>query len=167
MNKHLFLTGFMGAGKTTVGQLLADEMNLSFVDLDQKISEVAGKSISEIFSDNGESFFRDLESRCLRALAAVQPAIVSTGGGIITRLENRDFMQAHGDVVYLAAEWSSLVQRIGDSTDRPLARDEDDWSSTRALWLARCPLYEQADITIKTDHRSLSEIISEIKSYAE
>lgn len=167
MKKHLFLTGFMGAGKTSVGRPLANAMHLPFLDLDQIIVETSGRQIPEIFKTDGEAFFRDLETDCLLQLTAADPAVISTGGGIIGRSENRNFMHANGTVVYLSAEWETLRQRIGDPASRPLARSDDGWMTTQRLWLERCPLYEQADLIIKTDNRTIPEIISEIIRYAE
>ena len=167
MNKHLFLTGFMGVGKTTVGQTIASDLSVPFVDLDLRVVEVAGKSISHIFSCDGESVFRDLESAALFELSDSPPSVVSTGGGIIGRHQNRSFMHDHGLVIYLSAGWETLKQRIGDTDGRPLAQSENDWSTTRDLWLERCPLYAEADVIINTDHRSITEISREIKFHAE
>jgi shikimate kinase len=166
MNRHFFLTGFMGVGKTTVGQTIAAELGVPFVDLDLRVVEVAGKSISQIFSCDGESVFRDLESAALIELLDSPPSIVSTGGGIIGRQENRSFMHNHGIVIYLSAEWETLKHRIGDTTGRPLAQSGNDWSATKELWLDRCPLYAEADIIVKTDQLTITQIITEIKSHA-
>ncbi len=156
----------MGAGKSSVGSVLAGELGVPFVDLDLQISEQAGKSIPLIFSEEGELVFRDLESFCLRSLSDKSSSVVSTGGGIIGRIENRTFMQKHGFVVYLSAEWETLKQRIGDTGGRPLAQPDDDWTSTRQLYRDRCPLYKEADLIISTDHRSILDIVNEISRYA-
>ena len=76
-------------------------------------------------------------------------------------------MHDRGLIIYLSAEWETLKQRIGDTDGRPLAQSENDWSTTRDLWLERCPLYAEADVIIKTDHRSITEISREIKFHAE
>lgn len=156
----------MGAGKSSVGLVLAGELGIPFVDLDLQISKLAGKSIPLIFTEEGELTFRDLETACLRSLSNTTPSVVSTGGGIIGRLENRTFMQNHGFVVYLAAEWKTLKQRIGDTGGRPLAQSVDDWTATRQLYLDRCPLYQEADLIVSTDHRSILDIVNEISRYA-
>jgi shikimate kinase len=163
MGKHLFLIGFMGAGKTSVAQAMAADLGAPVVDLDQNIVELAGKSIEQIFHDDGETVFRDYESQALRSLKDSLPSIVSTGGGIVGRSENRSFMHDHGTAVYLSAEWETLKQRIGDTAGRPLAQSNNDWSATKDLWLERCPLYAEADLIVKTDHRTIAEIICEIK----
>lgn len=167
MNKHLFLTGFMGVGKTTVGQALAAQLHVSFVDLDHLIAETAGKSIPEIFADEGESEFRALETACLYTMTELKPAVVSTGGGIVGRDDNRVFMQKNGRVVFLSAEWETVKQRIGDTTGRPLADSDQDWQATRDLFDQRQPLYVQADLVIQTDHRTIQDIVHEIMPYAE
>jgi shikimate kinase len=166
MHKHLFLVGFMGAGKSTVGQSIATELAVPFVDLDLQVALDAGKSITKIFSDDGESVFRGFESAALHTMLGSTPSVISTGGGLIARSENRAFMHNHGTVVYLSAEWETLKHRIGDTTGRPLAQSGNDWSATKDLWLDRCPLYEEADIIVKTDQLTITQIITEIKSHA-
>jgi len=156
----------MGAGKSSVGSVLAGRLGVSFVDLDLQISKQAGKSIPQIFSEEGELTFRNLESASLRSLSDKAPSVVSTGGGVIGRLENRTFMQSHGFVVYLSAEWETLKRRIGDTGGRPLAQSVDDWTATRQLYLDRCPLYKKADLIVSTDHRSILDIVNEISRYA-
>ena len=163
MNKHLFLTGFMGAGKTTIGQSLAYALKLQFVDLDCLIVETVGKNIKTIFSEDGEDVFRDIETSCLCSLVDLMPSVVSTGGGVIGREENIKFMHDNGTIFYLSAEWPTLVERLAGSTDRPLANSENGLSTTKELFIKRCPLYGQADITITTDEKTVQEIVDEIK----
>ena len=167
MNRHLFLTGFMGAGKTTVGQALADNLDMLYVDLDALIVESVGKSIKSIFSEDGESAFRDVETSCLKSLSGTASAVVATGGGIVGRLENLKFMQNNGTTIYLSAEWNTLKQRLEGTTDRPLIDKDNNWVATKELFLGRCPLYEQADLVIKTDQRTVQEIVDEIRKYAQ
>lgn len=163
MNQHIFLTGFMGAGKTTIGQSLATALNLQFIDLDCLIVETTGKSIQSIFSEDGEVVFRNIETSCLFSLADLKPRIVSTGGGVIGRNENVKFMRDNGIIIYLSAQWPTLKQRLAGNTDRPLASSENDWSGTQELFFKRCPLYGQSDITITTDEKTVQEIVDEIK----
>ena len=153
----------MGAGKTTIGQSLAYVLNLQFVDLDSLIEETVGKSIKAIFSEDGENCFRDIETSCLCSLVDLKPSVVSTGGGVIGRDENTKFMHDKGTTIYLSAEWPTLKQRLAGNTDRPLASCENDWSATKELFIKRCPLYGQADITIMTDDKTVQEIVNEIK----
>jgi len=156
----------MGAGKTSVGLTLAAELDLPYVDLDQKIVALAGKSIPEIFHEEGEAVFRDLESSTLFDLSGSPPSVVATGGGIIGRSENRAFMSDHGTVFYLFAQWETLKQRIGATAGRPLAQADHDWRATRELLSARSQWYEQADYIIVTDHRTVADIVTEIRSHA-
>ena len=157
----------MGAGKTTIGQALADNLDMPYVDLDSLIIMTVGKSIKTIFSEDGESAFRDVETSCLRSLSNAAPTVVSTGGGIVGRQENRAFMQDIGTTVYLAAEWATLKQRLEGTTDRPLVGKDNNWAVTKELFLGRCPLYELADLVIRTDQRTVQEIVDEIKQYAQ
>jgi len=159
---RLFLTGFMGAGKSTVGQQLAERLGCHFVDLDKLIEERAGKTITEIFADDGESHFRQLESEALFSLPVDRPGVYSTGGGIVTSPQNREFMQAAGRIVYLRAEWKTLQERLSGSTDRPLASPEKDWSTIRDLLESRIVNYEVADMIVDTDGKSVDWIVSYI-----
>ena len=155
----------MGAGKSTVGLAVAHALSLPLIDLDALIVEVAGKSIKSIFYDDGESTFRDYESSCLGRLSSRPPSVIATGGGIIGRNENRTFMRDNGTTVYLAAEWATLQQRLEGTTDRPLAGLCADMAKTRELFLDRCPLYEQADLVIQTDQKTVQEIVDDIRNY--
>ncbi len=157
----------MGAGKSTVGLAVAHALSLPLVDLDALIVEVAGKSIKSIFYDEGESSFRDYESNCLSSLSNIAPSVIATGGGIIGRNENRTFMRDSGTTVYLAAEWATLQQRLEGTNDRPLAGSGVDMATTRALFLDRCPLYEQADLVIQTDQKTVQEIVDDIRNYTQ
>lgn len=164
MQRYLFLTGFMAVGKTTIGRALATDLCIPFIDLDELIVKTVGKSISDIFSENGESAFRALETSCLNSLDCTVPGVVSTGGGIIGSRENRSFMKKSGTVIYLSAEWELLEQRLAGTDDRPLAHSAGNWSETKQLFFNRIPLYEQADIIVKADQKSVQEIVDEIKN---
>jgi shikimate kinase len=166
MKNHLFLTGFMGAGKSSVGQAVAEDLDIPFVDVDLHVVEYAGKNISQIFKSEGEAEFRRMESLALFALSGSLPAVVATGGGIVENVKNRKFMHENGVVIYLSAVWETLKARIGDPSGRPLALADDNWSSTKLLWQKRCPLYEEADVIIKTDGKTINNIVNEIKYYA-
>ena len=112
MNKSILLTGFMGAGKSTVGRLLADQLNCEFSDLDTVIVEKEGRAISDIFAADGEGYFRDVESEVLRTLDLSVPAVIATGGGIVLRDMNRSIMRDKGVIVYLRASWPVTKSRL-------------------------------------------------------
>lgn len=113
MNKrNIFLTGFMGAGKSTIGRRLARRLGYRFADLDELIAAREGRSIAEIFAAQGEAYFRDCEAAVLAEQTTADQVVFATGGGIVGRAENRAMMRQLGSVVYLRAAWSTLEQRL-------------------------------------------------------
>lgn len=153
---NIFLVGFMGAGKTTIGRLLAVKAGWQFVDLDDEIVQRSGQAIAQIFAEQGEESFRALETTQLQQLGNTVSVVVSTGGGIIGRPENWRLMKQKGCVVYLHASWQTLVARLVDTTQRPLAAQGAN-ETLYALWQKRLPLYQNADVTIETDHLSAEQ----------
>ena len=154
---HLILVGFMGAGKTTVGRVLAALTGREFVDLDHWIEERAKTSIKNIFAVKGEEYFRTLESEALEAMTQRTHCVVATGGGIVGRARNWDVMRRLGTVVYLENDWETIVSRIGDCPDRPLVTGKD-LENVRALFAQRQPLYEQADLRVAVKNQEPSEV---------
>lgn len=144
---RIFLTGFMGAGKSTVGRLLARELELRFVDLDDAVEAAAGRTVKEIFADPGEAEFRRLEHEVLRRVCDRPGVVVATGGGTVTVPANRELLRTAGCTVWLHPAFATLVGRIGvaGKADRPLFRDE---TQALALYRSRLPAYEAADFTV-------------------
>jgi len=136
---RIYLTGFMGAGKTTVGRMLAQALQYDFYDLDQEIERDAGKQIPEIFHSGGEPGFRSIESAKLRALFP-DNAVIATGGGCF--IENSDWMIDNGIVIYLKVPFDLLVRRIGADPNRPL------WKNAATLFQQREASYCKAQITV-------------------
>ena len=122
---NLILIGFMGAGKTTVGKLLAREKGLQFVDTDDRIVAEQKQSIPDIFSKYGESFFRDLETDLLRRMKEdTRHSVISVGGGMPVREENRKLLRALGCVIYLTAEKETILGRVKSDGSRPMLSRE-------------------------------------------
>jgi shikimate kinase len=138
----LFLVGLMGAGKTTLGKMLAESLSVPFVDTDEEIVVRCGADIPWIFDVEGESGFRERETAVLRDYISVD-AIVSTGGGIVTMPENRDLLKQSGRVVYLRVEPERLFARIGKDKRRPLLQTADPLSALKGLFDVRDPLYRE------------------------
>ncbi|HET9480708.1 MAG TPA: shikimate kinase [Candidatus Polarisedimenticolia bacterium] len=158
---RIFLVGFMGSGKTSVGRLLARELGFRFVDLDQQIELKRGLAIHEIFEREGEPEFRRLEALALRETGAMHDIVVATGGGTLSRWENRDFIQRHGISVWLDAPLSTMLERCRDGDRRPLLSTPERMS---ALLEERLGSYRSADLHILTAEREPGEVARQIAS---
>ncbi|PFJ12606.1 shikimate kinase [Bacillus cereus] len=159
--KSIYITGYMGAGKTTIGKALSEELHMDVVDTDQKIEETQEKAIRHIFAEEGEMVFRDYESEMLRSLP-IYNVIITTGGGIIERAENRKWMKENGTVVYLYCDPYVIAERLHEDTTRPLFQKEDiDTFVTK--FESRRAYYEEADIHIDTTNKSVEQIMNELK----
>ncbi|WP_233258606.1 shikimate kinase [[Phormidium] sp. ETS-05] len=145
---NLYLVGIMGAGKSTVGRILARELGYRFFDTDNLIAQIAGKSITEIFAEAGEDGFRELETKVLSQLCAYKNLVVATGGGMVLRRENWSYLH-HGIVVWLDVPLDVLQTRLQGDATRPLLQDPDPWGKLRSLLDQRLHLYAQADVKIK------------------
>ncbi|UQS83954.1 shikimate kinase [Bombilactobacillus thymidiniphilus] len=158
----IILDGFMGSGKTTIGQLLATELQLSFWDLDHLISATAQKSISAIFQDSGEKYFRSLETKALKEVLP-KNGVLALGGGTSSLQENRQLLQKDSaSVILLEAQNTTLWQRINATATRPLAKSQ---AQITALKRQRQAYYEQmADLIITTDHCFPKQVVQQIKN---
>lgn len=142
----------MGSGKTTIGQQVADRLGRPFHDTDQMIEDMAGMPITNIFEQEGEPGFRWREAEALRIAARDGEAVIATGGGVLTQPENRLFLKSSGTVVWLRASVETLLDRIGQTRDRPLLRGVDRRTALEKLLEERTTAYaEVADFTIDTD----------------
>jgi len=141
---NIVLIGFMGCGKTSVGRLVAQRLGFQFVDTDALIVERAGLPIAEIFSRQGEAAFRNMETAALRSLGILQRSVVSTGGGIVLREENRALLRDLGFVAWLTASEEILFERVSRTKKRPLLHTADPRTTFHELLEQRRPLYEGA-----------------------
>ena len=152
MHMRIFLIGFMGSGKTHWGKRWASLAGWDFFDLDEIIEQRAGKTISEIFEQDGETPFREIESRELRRLEAVKKGIISCGGGTPCFHDNMDWMNAHGTTVYLSSGPKKLFDNImKDSTARPLMKGVNEAEIlyfVESKLKERLPFYEKAGLTL-------------------
>lgn len=159
---NIALIGFMGAGKTSVGRLVADQLHFSYVDTDEMIQSATGRSISEIFAANGEAAFRALEENVCRELAGKTQTVISAGGGLPVAPQNMASLKTHALVVCLWASPAKIWERVKNQTHRPLLHDPDPQNKIRELLAARRPFYKQADILLNTDCRSLREVAQQV-----
>ena len=162
---NIFLIGFMGAGKSTIAGELKDKLEMDRVEMDQMIVEKQGMSISEIFDEYGEAYFRNLESNTLIELQKRKQTIVSCGGGVVMREENTDHMKKNGRVVLLTAKPETIYERVKDSDERPILNNNMNVEFISGLMDKRKDRYEAvADITVDTDGKNVTQICEEIIS---
>lgn len=164
MRDCIFLIGFMGTGKTAVGQVLAAEIGYALRDLDDVIVAREGRTIPEIFAAEGEAYFRQVEGEVLAELAERPQTVITTGGGAVLAAANRERMAARGVTVCLQATVDEIVRRVGDDPNRPLLRSEQDGLRERVerLLHERDGLYDFADLHVDTTGKDVSGITAEI-----
>ena len=161
--ENLFLVGFMGSGKSTVGQQLANELGKEFVDCDRVLEDRTGVNIPYIFDIEGEEGFRRREAAVLRELAARRGIVLATGGGVVGCSENRSVLAANGFVVYLHAPADLLFQRTARDRNRPMLHAADPRARIDELLAVREPLYRAvADLVVETGRRGSRRVVQEI-----
>ncbi len=159
MKKHIYFTGFMGAGKSRVGRTLAAHWNWPYFDTDKVIEQETGFSVMELFELQGEPAFRRLETETIRRLSAeAYPSIISLGGGAAMSAENRKIIQETGIVIYIKSAPEHILQRVSHTDKRPLLKVDRDkpfrdalLEKIKILLKEREPTYEQADIVVERD----------------
>ena len=160
----IFLVGLMGAGKTSVGRLLAKRFGKTFYDCDQEIERRTGVKIPVIFEIEGEAGFRAREAAVLKELTGLNDIVLATGGGAVLRAENRQVLMNNGTVVYLRASLDDLWQRTRHDRNRPLLRTPDPRAKLEALFAERDPLYrEVATIIMDTGNQSLCNLATRLE----
>ena len=177
--ERIYLTGFMGSGKSTIGPILANTIGYDFMDIDRTIELTVGKSVSEIFREDGEKHFRSLE-RALIAQVCMKPrTVISLGGGTLADPESFRNISSTGIVVYLKVTPDQVFKRLHHRNDRPILADvkgdrlsdEELRARIQSLYLAREPFYNRADITILTDEKkvgiTVDQIVKILSSYIE
>lgn len=162
---NIFLIGFMGAGKSTIAGELKEKLEMERVEMDQMIVEKQGMSISEIFDEYGEAYFRNLESNTLIELQKRKQTIVSCGGGVVMRPENTDHMKKNGRIVLLTAKPETIYERVKDSNERPILNNNMNVEFISELMEKRREKYEAAaDVVVVTDGKNATQICEEIIS---
>ncbi len=159
--KNIVLCGFMGSGKSTIGNLLSKKMGMAFIDLDAYIEKKENKSVSQIFADSGEEYFRQLEKNAVKELAYKKSVILATGGGTLTFRENVDILKnADNKIILLDLPVEVVEQRLQGDTKRPLLNRPDKEKVMRELYEKRLPLYRSAaDIVVNAANSPLQVCI--------
>jgi shikimate kinase len=162
MNKNIYLMGFMGTGKTTVGKALAKTLEKTFIDLDDEIELYEGMTINEIFEKKGESYFREIETKVLKDVASQKNLVVSTGGGSIVTHGNLEIVKKSGVLITLMASPEEILKRVSVNNDRPLLNVDEPLDAIKRLLFERAPFYIKADHIIETTNKSINEVVQEI-----
>jgi shikimate kinase len=161
---NVALVGFMGTGKSTVGNVLASMLHLRFVDTDVLIEQRAGKRITEIFANDGEARFREYEGQVVRELEEMRGCVISTGGGLVVNPANMESLKKHALVVCLWASPESIHSRVGHQAHRPLLQGapEERLEKIKDLLAVREPFYRQADVLLNCEQRSPREVAQHV-----
>jgi shikimate kinase len=159
---NIALIGFMGTGKTSVGRLVSDQLHFQYLDTDEMIQAVTGKTIADIFAKEGEPAFRALEKKTVADLAARTKTVISAGGGLPVNPANLASLKSHALIVCLWASPEKIWERVKNQTHRPLLHDPDPQKKIRELLVIREPFYKQADVLLNTELRSLREVASQV-----
>ncbi len=158
--RNIFLVGFMGSGKSTVGKILSEKTGLAFVDIDEEIEKKEGKKIKEIFKEKGEKYFRELEKKEIETFLKKRGFVVSTGGGLGANPGNMKRMKESGIVVWLDVSLDEVLRRCKNDTDRPLLKQP--FEDLKKLYENRKKIYSLADIHIKAENKKPEDIAEEI-----
>jgi shikimate kinase len=163
VTERILLIGMMGAGKSTVGKTLASRLQWRYLDSDEQVEAMTGKTVPEIFASEGEAAFRFQEALALtKAIALEEPVIIGVAGGAVLDLENRRLIKEAGEVVWLRADPDVLSRRVGSGKGRPLLGD-DPRAAIHRLYVERRPVYEElADIVVDTDTLDADQVAAEI-----
>ena len=162
--KNIFIIGSMGSGKTSIGKILAKNNHLSFLDTDHEIIRSCGYSIPDIFEKFGEDHFRNLETEQLRKMDAIENHVISTGGGIILKDDNKKLMKSLGLIIFLDINISSQMDRVKNRKNRPLLNDKNLKDNLLSLKKIRDPIYKKiSNYIIDVSGKERNQVISEIQ----
>lgn len=159
LEKHIILIGMPGCGKTTIGKRLAKEINANFIDMDHYLVEKEGRTINEIFQQDGEDIFRELETSAIRNVSIMQPSIISTGGGVIKKKKNIDLLRDNGILFFINRPLDNIISDI-DIESRPLLKDHID--NLKRLYEERYDLYNSYCHYNIVNDRDVGYVVREI-----
>lgn len=159
---NLYLVGFMGTGKSTVGRAVAARLGFRLLDSDHEIERAEGRTITEIFAQNGEAAFRAMEKSFIEGGHPGERTVVSCGGGLVVQPGMLDALQSRGVVVCLHASLETVLARTSRNRNRPLLEVENPEERIRTLYAAREPIYRRAGTMVLTDSRPLGDIVAHV-----
>ena len=160
--RNIALCGFMGTGKSSVGRLVAETLHFAFLDTDTVIEARAGKAVSQIFEEQGEAAFRELEKRIVKELSLRDRTVIATGGGLVVDPENMASLQQHAYVVCLWAAPETIWSRVKNQSHRPLLNEPDPLEKIKRMLAERAPFYKQANVLLSTELRSAREVAQQV-----
>ena len=165
---NIILEGFMGSGKTTLGKELANSLGFSFVDTDEYIENKYNRIIKDIFANEGEEYFRDMETEAIEELSKKDSMVIALGGGLPVREVNREILKKTGKVIYLKAKVSTLCDRLKNDTNRPLLMNVSLEDRINELMNKRGSIYEEvANYTVNTDDKTIEQVVKEMEAIYE
>ncbi|MDD5565382.1 MAG: shikimate kinase [Candidatus Omnitrophica bacterium] len=162
---NIYLIGFMGTGKSVVGQELARQQKSKFIDLDVLIEKKEGRPIVDIFAEKGEPGFRKIESCTLKEVSAHSNTVVSCGGGIVLNEANIDIMRETGFMICLTAAVDVILERTRVYAHRPLLNVPSPKETIESLLKVRAPFYARADMTVDTSQKSIKEVVEAVRLF--
>ena len=160
--RNIVLVGFMGSGKTTIATQLANKLKLRYLSTDSLIEAREKRTINEIFTKEGEDYFRDVESAVVREISAQDGLVIDTGGGVVIREENLNNLKSTGIVICLTADEDTIMERTKKYKHRPLLNVEDPKLKIRSLLAKRAPFYAKADHCIDTGKLTIRQVVEKI-----
>ena len=162
--KNIFIIGSMGSGKTSIGKILAKDNHLSFLDTDHEIIRSCGYSIPDIFEKFGEEHFRNLETEQLRKMDTIENHVISTGGGIVLKDDNKKLIKSLGLIIFLDINISSQMDRVKNRKNRPLLNDKNLKDNLLSLKKIRDPIYKKiSNYIIDVSGKERNQVINEIQ----
>ncbi len=159
---NIAIVGFMGTGKSVVAQMLAKRLKKSVISTDDLIVEREKKSIHDLFKQDGEPYFRKVESEMVKKAARMENVVIDCGGGVVLKEENLKTLKQNGPVVALSASPAVIYERVKDHRHRPLLNVSDPAAAIERILKERKPFYGKADFQVETDHLTVEEVVSEI-----
>jgi shikimate kinase len=165
ISKNIVLFGFMGTGKSSVGKILAERLNMSFLEMDEIIEKEERMSIEEIFKKYGEAYFRELERNLVERISKIRGYVISTGGGVVLNESNVRLLGINGILISLMAKEEIIYERVKKETHRPLLKGGDVLKKIKEILDYRRPFYEKAGYCIDTSNKSKEEVAQEIIDY--